>query len=60
MKQQHLSQVSGKFAQLQDDLLNAQTMEEKMEIYLQLYPEWEQKERVRKKMEEIIKKQKSE
>lgn len=57
MKQQHLSQVSGKFAQLQDDLLNAQTMEEKMKIYLSLYPEGEQKERVKRKMEEIIKKQ---
>lgn len=55
MKGQSLSQISSKFAALEDDLLNAQTMEEKAEIYLSMYPEWEQKERVKKKIEEIMK-----
>ncbi len=58
MKGQSLSQISSKFAALEDDLLNAQTMEEKAEIYLSMYPEWEQKERVKKKIEEIMKNKK--
>lgn len=58
MKGQSLSQISSKFAALEDDLLNAQTMEEKAEIYLSMYPEWEQKERVKKKIEEIMKSKK--
>jgi hypothetical protein len=33
-------------------------MEEKAEIYLSMYPEWEQKERVKKKIEEIMKNKK--
>jgi hypothetical protein len=39
MKGQSLSQISSKFAALEDDLLNAQTMEEKAKIYLSMYPE---------------------
>lgn len=58
MKGQPLSQISSKFAALEDDLLKAQTMEEKAEIYLSMYPEWEQKERVKKKIEEIMKNKK--
>lgn len=58
MKWQSLSQISSKFAALEDDLLNAKTMEEKAEIYLSMYPEWEQKERVKKKIEEIMKNKK--
>lgn len=58
MKGKSLSQISSKFAALEDDLLNAQTMEEKAEIYLSMYPEWEQKERVKKKIEEIMKNKK--
>lgn len=58
MKGQSLSQISSKFAALEDDLLNAQTMEEKAKIYLSMYPEWEQKERVKKKIEEIMKNKK--
>lgn len=58
MKQRHLSTVSSKFAALQDDLLNAKTSEEKAEIYLSMFPEWEQKERVKKKIDAILKNKK--